>query len=75
MNEENAKRIVEAQEKVADAISKEPTVISFTRRCQEVWVRAWVAVASTESSNRPEMCSAWADKCVEDFKKKFGEDK
>ena len=41
---------------------------------QEVWLRAWCAKASDPKIDHAETPTDWADRCLEDFEKRFGED-
>lgn len=38
---------------------------------QNVWLKAWCAVASSQSCEYYEIATDWADKCLEDFDKRF----
>jgi len=40
---------------------------------QEVWLRAWCATA--DKSSMKEVPAEWADRCLEQFKKRFKEPK
>jgi hypothetical protein len=38
---------------------------------EEVWLRAWVAVANTDDMRTAAGATTWADACLEDFEKRF----
>lgn len=38
---------------------------------EEVWLRAWCAVTRAGRLASPDSSTIWADKCLEDFLKKF----
>lgn len=37
----------------------------------EVWLQAWLAVATAQSTKEYHVAQQWADRCLEDFKKRF----
>jgi len=37
---------------------------------QEIWMRAWVAVASTFNAKAPD-CTRYADACLKDYRERF----
>jgi hypothetical protein len=39
---------------------------------EEVWLRAWVAVAASSNCVSKDSADRWADHCLEQFKKRFG---
>lgn len=38
---------------------------------QEVWLRAWTAVAGCWNQKDIDACAKWADKCLAEFDKRF----
>lgn len=38
---------------------------------ESVWVQVWIAVASSSNSTHSDSATRWADKCVEEYKKRF----
>lgn len=41
---------------------------------KQLWVDAWVAVASSSNCSSVSVPASWADKAVEEFKKRFSHD-
>lgn len=81
ISDNTAKRLAKAQERMADSFQKEygtikmePQIISLNRRCQEVWIRAWVAVAAIPECEDATIPGVWADQCVKEFKERFKDD-
>lgn len=42
---------------------------------QEVWLRAWCAVASSAACRQPSIAAGWATKCLEAYRKQFPPEK
>ncbi len=40
---------------------------------EEVWIRAWCAVAADSACRRPDVAAGWADQCVEAFDENFSD--
>lgn len=38
---------------------------------QEVWMRAWCATSNANDCKSPQTATAWADKCLAEFDKRF----
>lgn len=42
---------------------------------EDVWLYAWIAYTRSGASSNPADAARWADKCLEDFRKRFPKDK
>ena len=44
---------------------------NYDKKCEQVWLSAWLATAGTDSCKRKEIATTWADDCLKEFKLKF----
>jgi hypothetical protein len=43
----------------------------FDKRCQQVWIEAWVRTAQSNSCMKHSVATEYADQCLAEFKKRF----
>lgn len=41
---------------------------------EEVWLRAWCSVASSGNCCTEDIATEWADKCLQEFEERFGDE-
>ena len=43
----------------------------YATQRKQIWIAAWMTVASSPYATSREVATAWADKCLRDFDKRF----
>ena len=52
-------------------VKHEEDINEIDKMRMDVWLKAWVNVARSDSCVRPSSCTHYADSCLKDFEKRF----
>jgi hypothetical protein len=61
-------RLDALERRVADELDRRAEQQAESR---EIWLAAWLAVASSSNTNNGDVPAKWADRCLKDYRERF----